>query len=192
MNKKNNVNTATLAVFLIGIVMSLVACQNATSPHKILFDSGQGTDSYDNMTYQEYESQVTFTTQESLTIKSINPQINYCNGSCGYIVMVTDSNGQVLAYQTGLIDVKDQSNPSFSKRYLNTPFQPITRVEYSISIKVWATESVGVYTTGDRTNGVLGDGSYKVIYAHSNLVFSNGMPSNDTLSRGSVAFQFTY
>lgn len=193
MKSKNNVSIVVLEVLLIGLMMLLVACQNTSSIHKILFDSGQGTGAYDNMTYPEYESLVTITPQESITIKSINPQINYCSGSCGYIVMVHNQDGQVLAYQTGLIDIKDQSNPLFPERYLNSPLQLIAQTEYLIYIKVWATESVGIYTTGDRTNGVLGDGIYKVIYAHSNLVFPiNGMPPNDNLDRGSVAFQFVY
>jgi hypothetical protein len=175
---------------LMSIIPLLVACQNTAPTHQILFDSGQGTGPYDKMTYPEYESQVIFTSQDNLTIKSITPQINYCNGSCGYIVMVYDPNGQVLAYQTGLIDAKDQSNPSLAGRYLNTPLQLNAQVAYLISIKVWTTESVGIYTTGDRTKGVLGEGVYEVSYARSNLVFPNGMPPNDTLDRGGIAFQF--
>ena len=105
--------------------------------------------------------------------------------------MVNDQNGQVLAYQTGLIDAKNQINPSFPDRNLNTPLQLIAQKEYSISIKVWATKSVGIYTTGDRTKGITGTGNFKVNYARSNLLFPIlNMPPNDTLDRGGVAFQF--
>lgn len=190
MKRNSNISTCVLVVFLMSIAILLVACQNVAFTHQTLFDSGQGKGPFDNKTYQEYESQVNFSPQEDLTIKSIKPQINYCNGSCGYIVIVNDQNGQVLAYQTGLIDAKDQSNPSLSGRSLNTPLQLSAQIEYSISIKVWSTESVGIYTTGNRTKGVLGNGVYKVVYARPNLVFPTGMPQNDTLDRGSVAFQF--
>lgn len=123
MKRNSNISTCVFVVFLMSIAILLVACQNVAFTHQTLFDSGQGKGPFDNKTYQEYESQVNFSPQEDLTIKSIKPQINYCNGSCGYIVIVNDQNGQVLAYQTGLIDAKDQSNPSLSGRSLNTPLQ---------------------------------------------------------------------
>jgi hypothetical protein len=143
------------------------------------------------MTYQEFESQTTFTPQENLTIKSIYPQINYCNGSCGYIVQLTDQNGQVLASQTGLIDAKDQGNPTLPERYLNNQAQLIAQTEYSVFIRVWSTESVGIYTTGNRTNGITGMGNFKVNDARFGLLFID-TPPTDISERGGVSFQFVY
>ncbi|OGO25917.1 MAG: hypothetical protein A2W33_08175 [Chloroflexi bacterium RBG_16_52_11] len=192
MNRKHNARAVVpfmaRAIFLLA---SLTACQSTTPAHTVLFDSGRGTGPYDTMTYSEYESLIAFTPQASLTVRSLNPQINYCNGSCGYIVYVHDQNDTPLAYQTGLIDTSDQANPPLPERYLNPQVRLNAGMEYLIFIKVWATESVGIYTTGARTTGATGEGKFKVIYARSDLLFST-IPSNDTLDRGGVSFQLIY
>ncbi len=188
MEKIRMVKLAAYMTLLLSSIILLSACQTTNTAHQILFDTGRGTGSNDSMTYSEYESQTTFTPKESITIKSINPEINYCNGSCGYIIQLTDQNGQVLGYQTGLLDTKDQSNPQFPERFLNNQVQLAAQTDYLIFIKIWSTESVGIYTTGDRNNGITGSGNFKTDYAHSSLLFSS-MPPNDNSDRGSVSFQ---
>lgn len=187
---KNNkiVNIVIHVSLLIITIVLLSGCVNTTITHQILFDAGQGTGTNDNMTYSEFESMATIATQENLTIKSINPQINYCNGSCGYIIQLTDQNGQVLAYQTGLVDSKDQSNPVLPERYLNNQVQLVAQTDYSIFIRVWSTESVGIYTTGNRINSIIGTGNFKCNYASSSLLFPT-MPPTDNADRGCVSFQ---
>ena len=191
MKRNEKVRLAIYAVCLISTMVILSACKNVNTTRQILFDSGRGTGTNDNMTYSEFESLAIFTPQENLTIKSIYPQINYCNGSCGYIIQITDQNGQVLANQTGIIDAKDQSNPTLLERFLNNQLQLIAKNDYYFFIKVWSTESVGIYTTGDRISGITGTGNFKVEYARSSLLFSN-MPPNDNSDRGCVSFQLVY
>src|SRR4030042_449765 len=110
MNKKNKARRIVqyfIQSFLL--VMIFAACQSIKQTKTILFDSGEGTGSYDNMTYAQYESRVIFTPQENLLARSINPKINYCNGSCGYNVCVFgDQIAEPLACQTGLIDTINQ------------------------------------------------------------------------------------
>ena len=54
-------------------------------------------------------------------------------------------------------------------------------MRYLIVMEVWTTKSVGIYTTGSRTTGTIGSGSYAVNYARSNSV--------DHADRGSIAFE---
>ena len=189
--KKNKINPRVYMFVLTIIILVLGACQKTTSARQILFDTGRGVDAADNMTYVEFESLTTFTLQEDITIRSIYPQINYCNGSCGYIVQLIDQHGQVLASQTGWVDAEDQSNPSFSERYLSAQMKLAAQTEYLVFIRVWSTESVGIYTTGDRTSDTTGVSSFTVNYARSDLLFSS-IPPMDNIDRGSVAFQFVY
>jgi hypothetical protein len=78
-----------------------------------------------------------------------------CYGSCGYFIQIADQNGQVLASQAGLIDAEDQYNPPLPERTLDSPTQLVAQTQYTISIMVWSTKSVGINTTGQRTNGVV-------------------------------------
>ena len=52
---------------------------------------------------------------------------------------------------------------------------------YRIVMEVWTTKSVGIYTTGARTSGVVGLGADSTLYARSDTA--------DHLDRGAVAFQ---
>jgi hypothetical protein len=188
MKDNKILNIVIHVTLLISTIALLSGCVNTTTSQKVLFDSGRGTGTNDNRTYSMFESMATFKPQDNLSIKSINPQINYCNGSCGYIIQLTDQNGQVLAYQTGLIDAKDQSNPVLPERFLNNQVQLAAQTEYSFFIRVWSTASVGIYTTGDRIDGIVGTGSFKCNFASSNLLFSS-LPPTDNTDRGCVSFQ---
>ena len=193
MNRTNYARTITPNIFLfILLLASLSACRSTTPTDTVIFDSGQGTGHYDNMTYVQYESLITFTPQENITARSINPQITYCNGSCGYIVCIlSDQNAGPLACQTGLIDANNQDYPQLPERYLDSQVQFNTGLEYQIYIRVWTTKSVGIYTTGDRTTGVTGAGIIKVNFARSDIPFY-GIPSDDNLDRGGISFQHIY
>jgi hypothetical protein len=69
---------------LILILLFVVSSCAKTPPNEnIVFDSGAGTGGEDNMTYAQYESQIIYNPVNNLTVRAINPQINYCNGSCG-------------------------------------------------------------------------------------------------------------
>jgi hypothetical protein len=188
MKKTGIEKFATYLTLLISTIMLLSGCKNNASAQQIAFDTGRGTGSNDNMTYSEFESLTMFTPKETIKIKSINPEINYCNGTCGYIIQITDQNGQVLGYQTGQMDAKDQSNPPLPERFLNNQVELLQQNDYLIFIKVWSTESVGIYTTGNRINGITGSGDFKTEYSRSSLLFSS-MPPNEITDRGSVSFQ---
>jgi hypothetical protein len=171
------------------IMMISVACQSIKSTSTVIYDSGEGTELNDNMTYVQYESQITFTPQVNLLAKSINPKINYCNGSCGYIVCVLKEQiAGPLACQTGSIDANNQIAPQFPKRYLESQIQFIGGEDYQICIRVWTTKSIGIYTTGSRKTGILGKGNIRVDYARSEVPFM-GIPSNDNIDRGGISFQ---
>jgi hypothetical protein len=180
-----------LSLFALPVLFMVIsiACQSVNSTNNVVFDSGEGMESNDSKTYDQYESKITFTPQVNLTAKSINPKINYCNGSCGYIVCVLkDQIAGPIACQTGSIDANNQIDPQFPKRYLESQIQFIRGEEYHICIRVWTTKSVGIYTTGTRKTGIIGKGNIRVDYARSEVPFM-GIPPNDNLDRGGISFQ---
>lgn len=147
----------------------------------VIFDSGHGTGPYDSMTYAKFESLVTFIPEANITVNAFRPDINYCNGSCGYLVFIRDQWFQPLAAQAGMLDAANMPSPTLPDRILDTSVQLSAGVAYFISIEVWTTKSVGIYTTGSRTTGVNGVGTYSVEYAKSD--------SADQITRGGIAFQ---
>jgi len=197
MNKTQNLKCAVCIMLFVvlsacGQSPSKAATTTLIPPQtpNITFDSGRGSGQYDRMTYSDYESLTTFTPQADLNVQSIYPQIFYCNGSCGYIVCVsTEQNAGPLACQAGMLDANEQEDPSLPERYLDSQVKFKAETAYSIFIKVWATKSVGIYTTGNRTTGTTGDATFNINYARSGDLLSS-TPPNDVLDRGGVSFQF--
>ena len=54
-------------------------------------------------------------------------------------------------------------------------------IKYVIVMEVWTSKSVGIYTTGSRTTGVIGSADYSVRRAHSDTA--------DHLDRGAIALE---
>src|SRR6266480_2080492 len=65
----------------------------APSTPAVIFDSGQGTGPYDQMTYAKYVSEVVFTPSMTHRVRSIRPRIWYSNGSSGFIAFLRDEHG---------------------------------------------------------------------------------------------------
>jgi hypothetical protein len=147
---------------------------------RLVFDSGRGTGQYDEMTYAKYWSDVTFVPEVNMPVRSLYPQMSYCNGSCGYLSVIKDEYGIPLASQSGLIDTIEDDKPMLPERFLNTSIELSAGVTYRISMEVWTTKSVGIYTTGNRTSGVSGRATYTTHQARSDTA--------NHLDRGAIAF----
>ena len=74
--------------------------------------------------------------------------------------------------------------PTFSDRFLDTSVTLVAGKTYLIAMEVWTTKSVGIYTTGARTDGVLGSAEYRTHHARSDTA--------DHLDRGAIAFQLLH
>lgn len=155
--------------------------RTAQSEKAIIFDSGLGTGQYDKMTYFEYESEIMLTPEVDITISGIRPQIWYCNGTSGFLAFIRDEHYQPVASEAGLVDGNGEMVPAFSDRHLDREVTLKADSSYLIVMSVWTTKSVGIFTTGSRTEGTVGPGQYDVHYGRSNTV--------DHLDRGGIAFQ---
>lgn len=151
------------------------------TPPVIIFDSGQGTGQYDSMTYFQYFSEVEFTPQADMNITAIRPQIWYCNGTSGFLAVIRDERYSPMSTQTGWAQGTGEASPKFADRRLDPPVKLSAGKTYVIQMEVWTTASVGIYTTGSRTAGVIGSAEYSVHYAHSDTY--------DHLVRGAIAFE---
>jgi hypothetical protein len=140
-----------------------------------VFDSGRGTGPNDKMTYAEFESETSITPKSALTVTRIEPDVWYCNGTCGYIAFIRGKHYQYLASQAGSWDGNGYSF-SLPDRSLDSAVQMEANTQYLVVLRVWTTKSIGVYTTGNRTIGVSGE-----------TVFSTTNSSD--LSRGSISFR---
>ena len=177
------VNVVVCTIFL-GCSESI----NQTSPNKtpqlekkVVFDSGRGTGQYDDMTYFKYESEIVFTPDIDIKVSAIRPQINYCNGTSGFIAHIRDIHPPPLVSEAGLVDGRGNMAPTFSDRQLDSVIVLKANTPYLVAMSVWTTKSAGIYATGSRTEGTTGHGRYTVRYARSNLV--------DLLDRGAIAFE---
>lgn len=179
----------TFAVFLT----ICVDCGNPVDPastqrcaqleRATIFDSGLGTGQYDKMTYFEYESEIVLTPQTDMTVSGIRPQIWYCNGTSGFLALILDEHHQPVASEAGLVDGNGEMVPAFSDRRLDREVTLKADSSYLIVISVWTTKSVGIFTTGSRSEGTVGHGNYLVHYARTEYA--------DHLDRGGIAFQLT-
>src|SRR5262245_48001792 len=174
--------------FFVAIWLS-AGCDHSSAPvspnsaptQNIVFDSGKGTEPQDQMTYAKYESQVTFSPSVDITVRSIRPTMWYCNGTSGYIAFIRGEHYEFLASEAGLVDGAGEMNPTFVDRRLDSLVTLRAGSKYLIVMEAWTTKSVGIWTTGARTTGSVGAGSYTVDYAHSDTA--------DHLDRGAIAFQ---
>jgi hypothetical protein len=141
----------------------------------IMFDSGRGTGSYDKMTYAEFKSTISITPKSALTVTRIEPDVWYCNGTCGYIASIRDKHYQPIASQAGCWD-GDGYSFSLPDRSLDSTIRMEANIQYVVVMKVWTTKSIGIYTTGSRTAGVAGE-----------VMFST--TTSTVPSRGSIAFR---
>jgi hypothetical protein len=163
---------------------SPAAPQNAEpAAHSTLFDTGRGTGPYDKMTYYRYTSEIALTPAADITVGSIRPQIWYVNGTAGFMATVADSNGNLLASEAGMVDGSGDVSPAFDDRRMQPSMKLRAGLTYRIQMDTWTTGSVGIYTTGSRTTGIVGGGAFAVDYARSDL--------SDHLDRGAVACQIT-
>jgi hypothetical protein len=133
------------------------------------------------MTYAEYKSEIALTLDSNISITGIRPQIWYCKGTSGFLAFIRDEHGRTLASEAGLVDGKGYLTPDFKDRHLDTAITLKADSTYLIIMTVWTTRSVGIFTTGDRTEGTVGHGAYQVNYGKSNTA--------DHLARGGIAFQ---
>lgn len=175
----------------VAFAIILISCSSPTISIPILpaeqaeqvvaFDSGVGTGQYDKMTYFEYKSEIAFTPDSDISITAIRPQIWYSNGTSGFLAIIRDEHWRPLASEAGLVDGKGYMTPAFSDRHLDNSYTLKADSTYLIIMSVWTTKSVGIYTTGNRTEGTVGNGTYQVRSGKSNTV--------DHLDRGGIAFQ---
>ena len=173
------------------IIATLVGCESpknsvesdSTTPAErtVVFNSGVGTGQYDRMTYAEYRSDIALTPQTDLTVSAILPQIWYCNGSSGFLAFIRDEHYLLLAAETGLVDGDGEMTPTFSDRRLDEVVTLKADSTYRIVMTVWTTKSVGIHTTGSRTEGTVGQAHYVVNYGKSSTA--------DLLDRGGIGFQ---
>ena len=173
-----------VVVFLalgIGCDSSLDSDLHQQAGQTVIFDSGIGTGQYDRMTYLEYKSEIQLTPQIDLKISGIRPRIWYCNGSSGFLAFIRGIHYDVIASEAGLVDGDGDMVPSFSDRHFDSDVTLKAGVTYIVSIFVWTTKSVGIFTTGSRTEGLNAIGTYTVNYSQSGTV--------DHLDRGGIAFQ---
>jgi hypothetical protein len=180
------------AVINTVVVLALIGCNNpldsnstaqrqSKSEQELIFDSGLGAGQYDKMTYMEFQSEITLTPKADMTVSGIRPHIWYCSGTSGFLAFVRDAHYQPVAAEAGLVDGTGDMTPTFSDRHFEKTVTLKAGVSYLIQLKVWTTKSVGIYTTGDRTEGTIGSADYVVQSAASNTA--------DHLDRGGIAFQ---
>jgi len=178
-----------VALVVVASLVPCVGCDKSTAPAPsnskpnlvVVFDSGRGTGQYDQMTYSKYESEVSIVPQANMAVRSIRPQMWYCNGSCGYLAFIRGEHYEFIASQAGFVDGTGAATPTFSDRFLDTPVELVAGKTYLIVMEVWTTKSVGIYTTGARTSGVVGSAEYSTHYGRSDTA--------DHLDRGAIAFQ---
>ncbi|HYR52235.1 MAG TPA: hypothetical protein VET83_06440 [Candidatus Dormibacteraeota bacterium] len=142
----------------------------------VVFDSGRGTGQFDAMTYAKYASSLVLTPQVDMIVRGIRPQIWYCNGASGFLAFIRDEHYGYLEAEAGLVDGTGGASPKFSDRQFDTPLTLKAGTHYLIEMEVWTTKSVGIYTTGSRTTGVVGSATYSVSTATAS-------------DRGAVAFE---
>lgn len=141
----------------------------------ITFDSGRGAGPYDKMTYAEFESHMSITPKSALAVTRIEPDVWYCNGTCGYIAFIRDEHYQPLASQAGSWD-GDGHSFSLPDRSLDSSVTMEANTRYVVVLKVWTTKSIGIYTTGNRTTGATGEATFSTT--------TSTIPS-----RGSISFR---
>jgi len=124
-----------------------------------VFDTGQGMGQYDEMTYAEYSSEIALTPSESLTVRAIRPEIWYSNGTSGFLAVIRDEHLGYLGAEAGMVDGSGNMTPLFSDRHLQAPIVLAAGQKYLLQMRVWTTMSVGIFTTGARTTGVVGRGT---------------------------------
>src|SRR5262249_26112370 len=138
------------SVFVVGMILLLLAtmsgCGRTGTPTKlaapqpesvVAFDSGHGTGPYDEMTYARYSSEIAFTASEDLVIRSIRPEMSYCNGSSGFLVFVRDENYGYLGAEAGIVDGSGPMTPEFADRHLDGPVTLTAGKTYLIMMEVW-------------------------------------------------------
>jgi hypothetical protein len=183
--------------FVIVCMFGLVGCGSDApkdekndafeSTKTVVFDSGRGTGPYDYMTYAEYKSEILFTPQANMTVSSIRPDMSYCNGTCSYTATIQDESQSYLASLSGSITGDNIYGFDIPVQRLDSVVQMNAGTTYRILLDAWTTKSVGIYTTGSRTTGIIGQGIYSIVYGRSML---NGSIMNDFSSdRGGISFQ---
>ena len=168
---------------LVAIMFVSVGCGSQT----IVFDSGRGSDPLAKMTYVKYQSEILFTPEKNMLVSSIKLDTWYCNGTCGYTATIQDESQVYLASQTGSIDVGNTGDIHLPAHYLDSVVQMKAGTTYRIILEAWTTKSVGIYTTGDRTTGTIGQAHYSVVYARDVV---DDIFTADLIDRGSISFQF--
>jgi len=159
--------------------------ENATIK-AVVFDSGRGSGTEDKQTYAKYQSEILFTPQADMTVSSIKPDMWYCNGTCEYTATIRDEFQGYLASQTGRIYGNDTEDINLPARNLNSVVQMKTDTAYRIVLEASSTKSVGIYTTGDRITGTLGQAQFSVVYARSVIDATHTV---DHIDRGGISFQ---
>jgi len=142
----------------------------------IVFSSGRGTGQYDTATYAKYSSSILLTPQTDMTVTGIRPQVWYNNGASGFLSFIRGAHYEYLEAEAGLADGTGYDTPKFLDRHLEEPLTLKAGTTYLIEMEVWTTKSIGIYTTGSRTSGVIGSANYSVQSA--------SMPD-----RGGIAFE---
>ena len=188
-NKRHRIGSETVGRLLCVVLLTLVVgCESSLDSSSqqqagqtIIFDSGIGSGQYDRMTYLEYKSEIQLTPQVDLKISGIRPQMWYCNGSSGFLAFIRGIHYDVLASEAGLVDGNGDVAPKFSDRHFDSSVTLKAGTTYIVSMYVWTTKSVGIFTTGSRTEGLNARGKYTVNFSRSDTV--------DHIDRGGIAFQ---
>lgn len=183
--KSDRLEWLKAALTALTVVNFVGSCENALDSkpqhETIIFDSGRGTGQYDQMTYATYESRLRITPSSEMTVASIRPQMWFCNGSCGFTAFIMNEHSQPLGSEAGLVDGTGGMVPTFSDRQLDSTLVLRAGTTYEIRMTVWTTRSVGIYTTGQRSTGIVGNADYFATSAKSE--------NTDHLDRGAIAFQ---
>lgn len=150
----------------------------------VVFDTGRGTGPYDMMTYPKYYSEISFIPHVNMTVSKVQPDIWYGNGTCGYSVTISNRYSRPVASQSGSWDDDGEDNVLLPDQHFDSAVPLYANEPYTITFEIWTTKSVGIYTTGNRSEGITGDGQFSVNYARSDTW--------NHFERGSVAFQLIY
>ena len=115
---------------------------------------------YSEMTYAEYISVLKLRPKKRTVVSSIKPAINYCNGFCFTEISLGELKGKKPASIYWQGNVPPMSIGSFPQDMVLDPGR-----EYKLSIRVWTSMSVGIFTSG-KSSGELGTiGSFLVTEA---------------------------
>jgi hypothetical protein len=176
----------------VAMVFVLVGCgsddrNDENAAKTVVFDSGRGSGAENKQTYGKYHSEVLVMPLADVSISSIKPDMWYCNGTCGYIATIRDEYYGYLASQAGSIDGNNTEDIHLPVRNFDSVVHMNTGTSYRIILEAWSTQSAGIYTTGTRTTGTLGNADYSAVSAYS--IIDDANHTVDYIDRGVISFQ---